>query len=83
MMAGVWARLLLLVAGWAAAGVIALLAGALLNVPKLPVYRRRDMDVALAVTMNFLGGAAAGWPLTARAQQAGKLPTAQAPPCDT
>ena len=37
MMAGVWARLLLLVAGWAAAAVIALLAGALLNVPKLPV----------------------------------------------
>jgi hypothetical protein len=41
------------------------------------------MDVALAVTMNFLGGAAAGWPLAALAQQAGKLPTAQAPPCDT
>jgi hypothetical protein len=37
MMAGVWARLLLLVAGWAAAGVIALLAGALLDVPTLPV----------------------------------------------
>ena len=37
MMAGVWARLLLLVAGWAAAAVIALLAGALLNVPTLPV----------------------------------------------
>jgi hypothetical protein len=37
MMAGVWARLLLLFAGWAAAGVIALLAGALLDVPTLPV----------------------------------------------
>jgi len=37
MMAGVWARLLLLVAGWAAAGVIALLAGALLDVSTLPV----------------------------------------------
>jgi hypothetical protein len=36
-MAGVWARLLLLVAGWVAAAVIALLAGALLNVPTLPV----------------------------------------------
>jgi hypothetical protein len=37
MMAGVWARVVLLVAGWAAAAVIAALAGALLNVPQLPV----------------------------------------------
>jgi hypothetical protein len=37
MMAGVWARLLLLMAGWAAAAAIALLAGALFNLPKLPL----------------------------------------------
>jgi hypothetical protein len=37
MMAGVWARLLLLIAGWAAAAAIALLAGAFFNMPTLPV----------------------------------------------
>jgi len=37
MMAGVWARLLLLIAGWAAVAAIALLAGALFNLPKLAV----------------------------------------------
>jgi hypothetical protein len=37
MIAGVWARLLLLIAGWAAAAAIALLAGPLFNLPKLPV----------------------------------------------
>jgi len=36
-MIAVWARLLALAAGWLAAGGTALLAGALLGVPKLPV----------------------------------------------
>jgi hypothetical protein len=36
-MLAVWARLLALAAGWAAAGAAALLAGALLGIPKLPV----------------------------------------------
>jgi hypothetical protein len=37
MMAAVWARLLVLAAGWAASALIALLAGTLLDIPKLPV----------------------------------------------
>ena len=37
MMGAVWARLLLLAAGWGAAAVMALLAGAILGLPKLPV----------------------------------------------
>jgi hypothetical protein len=37
MMAGVWVRLLLLAAGWVAAAIIALLAGSLFGLPKLPV----------------------------------------------
>jgi hypothetical protein len=37
MIAAVWVRLLVLATGWAAAVVIALLAGALLSLPKLPV----------------------------------------------
>jgi hypothetical protein len=36
-MIAVWARFLVLAAGWAAAGATALIAGALLGVPKLPV----------------------------------------------
>jgi hypothetical protein len=54
MMAGVWARLLLLVAGWAAAAVIALRRGSFERAQAAsPVYRRRHMDLALAVTMNL------------------------------